>query len=152
MAEIVLDHVSKRFPDGTMAADDANLDIHDGEFVILVGPSGCGKSTCLNMTPGWRTSPTASCASAAGWSISSPSRTATSPWCSSPAALYPHMTVRENMGFGLKLAHADRADDDRKVRQAAGLLELTELLDCKLANLSGGQRCGQGRPATPRRS
>jgi multiple sugar transport system ATP-binding protein len=52
VAEIVLDHVTKRFPDGTTAVDDANLDIHDGEFVILVGPSGCGKSTCLNMIAG----------------------------------------------------------------------------------------------------
>jgi ABC-type nitrate/sulfonate/bicarbonate transport system ATPase subunit len=84
MAEIVLDHVTKRFADGTVAVDDANLAIDDGEFMILVGPSGCGKSTCLNMIAGLRTSPTASCASATGWSTPSPPRTATSPWCSSP--------------------------------------------------------------------
>jgi multiple sugar transport system ATP-binding protein len=84
VADIVLDHVSKRFPDGTTAVDDANLEIGDGEFVILVGPSGCGKSTCLNMIAGLEDIRTASCASAGGSSTSWPPRTATSPWCSSP--------------------------------------------------------------------
>ena len=64
MAEIVLDHVVKRYPDGALAVDDFNLKIADGEFIILVGPSGCGKSTTLNMIAGWRTSRRANCASA----------------------------------------------------------------------------------------
>ena len=84
MAEIVLDHVVKRYPDGALAVDDFNLEIADGEFIILVGPSGCGKSTTLNMMPAWRTSPPASCASPASGSTTRRPRTATSPWCSSP--------------------------------------------------------------------
>jgi ABC-type Fe3+/spermidine/putrescine transport system ATPase subunit len=82
VAEITLDHVTKRFPDGTTAVDDANLDIGDGEFMILVGPSGCGKSTCLNMIAGLEDISGASCASATGWSTSCRPRTGTSPWCS----------------------------------------------------------------------
>jgi multiple sugar transport system ATP-binding protein len=140
VAEIVLDHVSKRFPDGTMAVDDANLDIDDGEFVILVGPSGCGKSTCLNMIAGLEdiTDGELRIGGRVVNQLAPKDRDIAMVFQS--YALYPHMTVRENMGFGLKLAHADRAEIDRKVRQAAELLELSELLDRKPANLSGGQR------------
>jgi multiple sugar transport system ATP-binding protein len=140
VAEIVLDHVSKRFPDGTVAVDDANLDIDDGEFMILVGPSGCGKSTCLNMIAGLED------ISEGELRIGDRVVNALAPKDRDIAmvfqsyALYPHMTVRENMGFALKLAGADRAEIDRKVGQAAELLELTGLLDRKPANLSGGQR------------
>ena len=85
MAEIVLDHVVKRYPDGALAVDDFNLEIADGEFIILVGPSGCGKSTTLNMVAGLEDI-------TAGelhhrrrrWSTTRRPRTATSPWCSSP--------------------------------------------------------------------
>src|SRR5215207_97484 len=140
MADIVLDHVSKRFPDGTVAVDDANLDIDDGEFVILVGPSGCGKSTCLNMIAGLEdiTDGELRIGGRVVNQLAPKDRDIAMVFQS--YALYPHMTVRENMGFGLKLAHADRAEIDRKVRQAAELLELSELLDRKPANLSGGQR------------
>jgi multiple sugar transport system ATP-binding protein len=140
VAEIVLDHVSKRFPDGTVAVDDANLDIDDGEFVILVGPSGCGKSTCLNMIAGLEdiTDGELRIGGRVVNQLAPKDRDIAMVFQS--YALYPHMTVRENMGFGLKLAHADRAEIDRKVGQAAELLELTELLDRKPANLSGGQR------------
>jgi multiple sugar transport system ATP-binding protein len=140
VAEIVLDHVSKRFPDGTVAVDDANLDIHDGEFVILVGPSGCGKSTCLNMIAGLEdiTEGELRIGGRVVNQLAPKDRDIAMVFQS--YALYPHMTVRENMGFGLKLARVDRTEIDRKVNQAAELLELTELLDRKPANLSGGQR------------
>jgi multiple sugar transport system ATP-binding protein len=140
MADIVLDHVSKRFPDGTTAVDDANLDVHDGEFMILVGPSGCGKSTCLNMIAGLEdvTEGEIRIGGQVVNQLAPKDRDIAMVFQS--YALYPHMTVRENMGFGLKLHRADRADIDRKVRHAAELLELTSLLDRKPANLSGGQR------------
>ena len=140
MAEITLEHVSKRFPDGTMAVNDANLDIDDGEFMILVGPSGCGKSTCLNMIAGLED------ISEGELRIGGRVVNQLSPKDRDIAmvfqdyALYPHMTVRGNMAFGLKLAKIDQAEIDRKVNQAAELLELSELLDRKPANLSGGQR------------
>jgi multiple sugar transport system ATP-binding protein len=140
VAEIVLDHVSKRFPDGTIAVNDANLRIRDGEFVILVGPSGCGKSTCLNMIAGLED------ISQGELRIGDRVVNQLAPKDRDIAmvfqnyALYPHMTVRQNMGFALKLAKVDRAEIDRKVSQAAQLLELTPFLDRKPANLSGGQR------------
>jgi multiple sugar transport system ATP-binding protein len=140
VAEITLEHVSKRFPDGTIAVNDANLDIDDGEFMILVGPSGCGKSTCLNMIAGLED------ISEGELRIGGRVVNQLSPKDRDIAmvfqdyALYPHMTVRGNMAFGLKLAKIDQAEIDRKVNQAAELLELSELLDRKPANLSGGQR------------
>jgi multiple sugar transport system ATP-binding protein len=140
VAEITLEHVSKRFPDGTIAVNDANLDIDDGEFMILVGPSGCGKSTCLNMIAGLED------ISDGELRIGGRVVNQLSPKDRDIAmvfqdyALYPHMTVRGNMAFGLKLAKVDQAEIDRKVSQAAELLELSELLDRKPANLSGGQR------------
>ena len=140
MAEITLEHVSKRFPDGTTAVNDANLDIGDGEFMILVGPSGCGKSTCLNMIAGLED------ISDGQLRIGGRVVNQLSPKDRDIAmvfqdyALYPHMTVRGNMAFGLKLAKVDQAEIDRKVNQAAELLELSGLLDRKPANLSGGQR------------
>jgi multiple sugar transport system ATP-binding protein len=140
VAEITLEHVSKRFPDGTMAVNDANLDIGDGEFMILVGPSGCGKSTCLNMIAGLED------VSEGQLRIGGRVVNQLSPKDRDIAmvfqdyALYPHMTVRGNMAFGLKLAKVDQEEIDRKVDHAAELLELSELLDRKPANLSGGQR------------
>jgi multiple sugar transport system ATP-binding protein len=140
VAEIVLDHVTKRFPDGTVAVDDANLDIHDGEFAILVGPSGSGKSTLLNMIAGLEdiTEGTLRIGDRVVNQLSPKDRDIAMVF--QDYALYPHMTVRENMAFSLKLAHVDRAEIDRKVKQAAELLELSGLLNRKPANLSGGQR------------
>jgi multiple sugar transport system ATP-binding protein len=140
VAGIILDHVTKRFPDGTVAVNDANLQIGDGEFVILVGPSGCGKSTCLNMIAGLED------ISEGQLRIGGRVVNQLAPKDRDIAmvfqnyALYPHMTVRQNMAFALKLARVDRAEIDRKVDQAAELLELTAFLDRKPANLSGGQR------------
>jgi multiple sugar transport system ATP-binding protein len=140
MADIVLDHVSKRFPDGTVAVDDASLDIQDGEFMILVGPSGCGKSTCLNMIAGLEDISEGEVRIGGRVVNQLAPKDRDIAMVFQSYALYPHMTVRENMAFGLKLHRIDRAEIDRKVDRAAELLELTSLLDRKPANLSGGQR------------
>jgi len=140
MAEIELQHIWKRYPDGFEAVKDMDLTIGDGEFMILVGPSGCGKSTCLNMIAGLEdiTDGELRIGGRVVNQLAPKDRDIAMVFQS--YALYPHMNVRENMAFGLKLARVDRAEIDRKVNQAAELLELTELLDRKPANLSGGQR------------
>ena len=140
MAEVVLDKVNKQYENGFHAVQDLDLDIAHGEFLVLVGPSGCGKSTALRMVAGLEdiSSGTMKIGDRVVNTLSPKDRDIAMVFQS--YALYPHMTVRENMGFGLKLARVDRAEIDRKVNQAAELLELTELLDRKPANLSGGQR------------
>jgi multiple sugar transport system ATP-binding protein len=140
VAAITLEHVSKRFPDGTTAVNDVNLGIDDGEFMILVGPSGSGKSTVLNMIAGLEdiTDGQLRIGDRVVNQLSPKDRDIAMVF--QDYALYPHMTVRQNMGFSLKLAHVDQAEIDQKVNQAAELLELTDLLDRKPANLSGGQR------------
>src|SRR5690349_24862084 len=104
MAEIVLDHVTKRFPDGALAVDDVNLTIADGEFVILVGPSGCGKSTCLNMIAGLEDITDGELRIAGKLVNDKAPKDRDIAMVFQSYALYPHMTVRENMGFALKLA------------------------------------------------
>jgi multiple sugar transport system ATP-binding protein len=140
MAEIVLDQVTKRFPDGALAVDKISLDIADGEFVILVGPSGCGKSTTLNMIAGLEdiTSGELRIGGKIVNNMAPKDRDIAMVFQS--YALYPHMTVRENMGFALKLAKTPKAVIDEKVIEAARILDLTQHLDRKPANLSGGQR------------
>jgi multiple sugar transport system ATP-binding protein len=123
-----------------VAVDDANLTIDDGEFMILVGPSGCGKSTCLNMMAGLEDVSEGEIRIGGRVVNQLAPRDRDIAMVFQSYALYPHMTVRENMAFGLKLHRADRAEIDRKVNEAAELLELTSLLDRKPANLSGGQR------------
>ena len=140
MADIVLDKVTKSFPDGTVAVQELDLEIADGEFIILVGPSGCGKSTTLNMIAGLEDITSGELRIGGQRVNDKQPKDRDIAMVFQSYALYPHMTVRQNMAFGLKLARADRADIDRKVNQAAELLELTELLDRKPANLSGGQR------------
>jgi multiple sugar transport system ATP-binding protein len=140
MSEIVLDQVTKRFPDGTEAVKEMSLDIPDGEFVILVGPSGCGKSTALRMIAGLED------ISDGELRIDDRVVNDLAPKDRDIAmvfqnyALYPHMTVRENMAFPLKLADVPKEQIDSKVNEAAETLDLTELLDRRPANLSGGQR------------
>jgi multiple sugar transport system ATP-binding protein len=140
MSEIVLDGVTKVFDDGYEAVKDMNLDIGDGEFMILVGPSGCGKSTALRMIAGLED------ISSGELKIDDEVVNDRSPKDRDIAmvfqnyALYPHMTVRENMGFALKLAKVDKEEIDRKVSDAAATLDLTKHLDRRPANLSGGQR------------
>src|SRR6478609_741514 len=140
MAPIVLEHITKRFPDGSLAVNDFNLDIADGEFVILVGPSGCGKSTTLNMIAGLED------ISSGELKIGGQVVNNKSPKDRDIAmvfqsyALYPHMTVRENMGFALKLAKTPPNVINEKVDEAARILDLNQFLDRRPANLSGGQR------------
>jgi len=140
MAEIVLDGMTKVFPDGYEAVTDMNLEIPDGEFMILVGPSGCGKSTALRMIAGLED------ISEGEVRIEGETVNERAPKDRDIAmvfqnyALYPHMTVRENMGFALKLAGTDRAEIDQKVEETAKILDLEQHLDRRPANLSGGQR------------
>jgi multiple sugar transport system ATP-binding protein len=140
MSEIVLDGVTKVFDDGYEAVKDMNLDIGDGEFMILVGPSGCGKSTALRMIAGLED------ITSGELRIGDEVVNDRSPKDRDIAmvfqnyALYPHMTVRENMGFALSLAKVDKAEIDSKVEAAAETLDLTQHLDRKPVNLSGGQR------------
>jgi multiple sugar transport system ATP-binding protein len=140
MSEIVLDGVTKTFNDGYEAVKDVNLDIQDGEFMILVGPSGCGKSTALRMIAGLED------ISSGELKIDGETVNDRSPKDRDIAmvfqnyALYPHMTVRENMGFALKLAGVDKSEIDEKVEDAARTLDLEQHLDRRPANLSGGQR------------
>ena len=140
MAEIVLDHVTKRFPDGSLAVNDFNLDIADGEFVILVGPSGCGKSTTLNMIAGLEDI-TSGELRIGGQVVNNKSpKDRDIAMVFQSYALYPHMSVRQNMGFALKLAKTPPDVINQKVEEAARILDLIPYLDRKPANLSGGQR------------
>jgi multiple sugar transport system ATP-binding protein len=140
VAEIVLDHVTKRFPDGALAVNDISLDIADGEFVILVGPSGCGKSTTLNMIAGLEDITEGELRIGGQVVNNKAPKDRDIAMVFQSYALYPHMTVRENMGFALKLAKTDPAVIKEKVEDAARILDLTQHLDRKPANLSGGQR------------
>jgi multiple sugar transport system ATP-binding protein len=140
VAEIVLDEITKRFPDGALAVDKFSMDIADGEFVILVGPSGCGKSTTLNMIAGLEDI-TSGELRIGGQVVNQKSpKDRDIAMVFQSYALYPHMTVRENMGFALKLAKTPQATINEKVEEAARILDLTQHLDRRPANLSGGQR------------
>jgi len=140
VAEIVLDNVTKRYPDGALAVDKINLDIADGEFVILVGPSGCGKSTTLNMIAGLEDITEGELRIGGKVVNNMTPKDRDIAMVFQSYALYPHMTVRENMGFALKLAKTPHNVINQKVEDAARILDLTQHLDRKPANLSGGQR------------
>ncbi|MET9894297.1 sn-glycerol-3-phosphate ABC transporter ATP-binding protein UgpC [Streptomyces sp. NPDC006465] len=140
MAEIVLEGITKRYPDGALAVKDVNLSVGDGEFVILVGPSGCGKSTTLNMIAGLEDI-TEGTLMIDGQVVNDKTpKDRDIAMVFQSYALYPHMSVRDNMGFALRLAKMDKAAIREKVEEAARILDLTEHLDRKPANLSGGQR------------
>jgi multiple sugar transport system ATP-binding protein len=140
VAQIELKGVTKRYPDGTEAVKAIDLLIGDGEFMILVGPSGCGKSTALRMIAGLED------ISEGEMLIGEEVVNDLAPKDRDIAmvfqnyALYPHMTVRENMGFALKLAKVDQGEIGQKVEEAARILDLQDHLERKPANLSGGQR------------
>src|SRR3954470_2304337 len=140
MAEITFENVWKRYPDGFEAVKDMNLEIKDGEFMILVGPSGCGKSTALRMVAGLEEITDGSLIIGGERVNELAPRDRDIAMVFQNYALYPHMTVRENMGFALKLAKVDKGEIDRKVDEASKILELQQHLDRKPANLSGGQR------------
>jgi multiple sugar transport system ATP-binding protein len=140
MADIVLDHITKKYGDGYEAVKSMDLEIKDGEFMILVGPSGCGKSTALNMIAGLEDISDGELKIGGEVVNSRAPKDRDIAMVFQNYALYPHMTVRENMGFALKLAKVDQKEIDRKVEEAAETLDLTEHLDRRPANLSGGQR------------
>ncbi len=140
MAEIDLVHVTKQFPDGTKAVDDVTFTIQDGEFFILVGPSGCGKSTLLNMIVGLEEISEGELKVDGRVVNDDDPKDRNMAMVFQSYALYPHMTVRENISFPLRLAKMDEAKITDRVDEAARILQLSELLDRKPANLSGGQR------------
>jgi len=140
MSEIVLDGVTKSFPDGTVAVKDVTLDIADGEFIILVGPSGCGKSTTLNMIAGLEDITSGELRIDGNRANEKAPKDRDMAMVFQSYALYPTMSVRENISFPLRLAKVDKPTIDRKVTETAQLLELTPVLDCKPTALSGGQR------------
>jgi multiple sugar transport system ATP-binding protein len=140
MAAITLEHVTKEFAAGVVAVDDVNLTIEDGEFMVLVGPSGCGKSTLLRMIAGLEeiTDGTISIGDRDVTDLPPPERDIAMVFQN--YALYPHMSVRENLGFGLSVRHTPKSEITRRVADVAMLLGLENLLDRKPAHLSGGQR------------
>ena len=140
MAEIVLDHVTKRYPDGATPVKDLSLTIADGEFVILVGPSGCGKSTTLNMIAGLDEISSGELRIDGQRVNEKAPRDRDVAMVFQSYALYPHMTVRENIAFPLTLAKLGKAEISAQVEETARILDLTELLDRRPAQLSGGQR------------
>ncbi|MBS1690683.1 MAG: sn-glycerol-3-phosphate ABC transporter ATP-binding protein UgpC [Actinobacteria bacterium] len=140
MAEIVLDGVTKSYPNGATAVKDLSFTIADGEFVILVGPSGCGKSTTLNMIAGLEEITSGELRIGGVRVNDKAPKDRDIAMVFQSYALYPHMTVRQNIAFPLTLAKVRKADIDAKVEETAKILDLTELLDRKPGLLSGGQR------------
>ncbi len=140
MANIVFDKVTKRYDDGFEAVKSLDLDINDGEFMILVGPSGCGKSTALRMIAGLEDISDGEMRIGDAVVNDRAPKDRDIAMVFQNYALYPHMTVARNMGFALELAGVDQSEIDKKVREAAEVLDLQDHLDRKPANLSGGQR------------
>ena len=140
MASVQLKNVVKKYPNGFVAVKDFNLEIEDKEFIIFVGPSGCGKSTTLRMVAGLEDISTGELF------IDGKKMNDVEPKDRDIAmvfqnyALYPHMTVYDNMAFGLKLRKVPKDEIDKKVHEAARILDLEHLLDRKPKALSGGQR------------
>jgi multiple sugar transport system ATP-binding protein len=140
VAEIVLDNVSKLFSGGVVAVDGVSLDIGSGEFLVLVGPSGCGKSTLLRMIAGLEESTEGTISIGERDVTDLPPRGRDVAMVFQSYALYPHMTVRQNLGYGLKVRKTPKHEIAERVAAAAQLLGLDQLLDRKPAALSGGQR------------
>ena len=140
MAKVKLDHVSKVYENGFEGAKDINLDIKDKEFVVLVGPSGCGKSTTLRMIAGLEPITSGDFYIDGKRMNNVPPKDRDIAMVFQSYALYPHMTIRENMGFALKMQKFDKATINQKVEEIAKTLQLEDLLDRKPAQLSGGQR------------
>ncbi|MBY6411630.1 sn-glycerol-3-phosphate ABC transporter ATP-binding protein UgpC [Rhodococcus sp. BP-252] len=140
MAEIVLDKVTKLYPDGAAAVSDVDITIADGEFIILVGPSGCGKSTTLNMIAGLEDISSGELRIAGERVNERAPKDRDIAMVFQSYALYPHMTVRQNIAFPLTLAKMSKNEINTKVEEAAKILDLSQHLDRKPSNLSGGQR------------
>src|ERR671916_1245368 len=140
MAEIQFQDITKRYPDGFEAVKHMNLEIQDGEFMILVGPSGCGKSTALRMIAGLEEISEGDLLIGGERVNDLAPRDRDIAMVFQNYALYPHMTVRDNMGFALKLAKEKDTVIRERVDEAARILDLEPHLERKPANLSGGQR------------
>ena len=135
-----MNDVTKRYADGTLAVEDLNLDVEDGEFMVLVGPSGCGKTTALRMIAGLESITEGEVKIGDKVVNDVPPKDRDIAMVFQNYALYPHMTVRDNMAFGLKLAKTDQGEINKRVEEAARVLGLEEYLDRKPRALSGGQR------------
>lgn len=140
MANVRYDHVTKQFSETVKAVNDLTLDIKDKEFLVLVGPSGCGKTTALRLLAGLEdiSSGTISIGDRVVNDVAPKDRDIAMVFQS--YALYPHMSVYDNMAFGLKLRKMSKTDIDKRVKEAAGILGIEKLLDRKPKQLSGGQR------------
>ena len=140
MATIRLENIVKRFDNGLVAVHNTDLSVNDGEFLVLVGPSGCGKSTTLRMIAGLE-EPTDGRILIGDRCVNGlPPGSRDIAMVFQNYALYPHMTVRQNLSFGLRMQRTPRAEIDRRVRQAAQILSIEPLLDRRPRQLSGGQR------------
>src|SRR5215207_3973791 len=140
MARIVFDAVTKEFGDEVVAVDDLSLEIADGEFMVLVGPSGCGKSTILRMLAGLEEVTAGEIWIDDTQVTDLPSKERDIAMVFQNYALYPHMTVLENIAFGLKLRRVPKTERERKAREVAQVLAIGHLLERKPVALSGGQR------------
>jgi multiple sugar transport system ATP-binding protein len=140
VAQIALDGVSKVFADGTEAVSGLDLDVGDGEFMVFVGPSGCGKTTALRMVAGLEEITTGTVTIGERVVNDLPPKDRQVAMVFQNYALYPHLNVYENMAFGLRLRKTPKDEVDRRVREAAEILGLSDLLERKPKNLSGGQR------------
>ena len=139
MARIELQDVSKVYTGGVRAVNALSLDIPDGDFMVFVGPSGCGKSTALRMMAGLEDISEGTIRSGIGWSLLPP-KDRDIAMVFQNYALYPHMTVGDNLAFGLQLRKTPKAEQAKRVAEAARMLALEPYLDRKPAALSGGQR------------
>ncbi len=140
MASVSYEHVTKRFSGGTLAVNDFNLEVKDTEFMVLVGPSGCGKSTALRMLAGLEEVSEGEIRIGDKVVNDMPPRDRDIAMVFQSYALYPHMTVFDNLAFGLRMRGTPKGDIDRRVNAAANILELGPLLKRKPRQLSGGQR------------
>jgi multiple sugar transport system ATP-binding protein len=140
VAQVDFERVSKIYPDGTRAVNDVNLEIRDGEFMVLVGPSGCGKTTALRMVAGLEEISEGMLKIGERVVNHVPSRDRDIAMVFQSYALYPHLSVYENIAFGLRLKKMPKAEIDKRVQRAASLLGLEEFLKRKPRALSGGQR------------
>ncbi|MFK0689662.1 ABC transporter ATP-binding protein [Mesorhizobium sp. IMUNJ 23033] len=140
MAEVILENICKTYGNNFRAIDQLNLSVEDGEFLILVGPSGCGKSTALRMIAGLEDITSGSLRIGGVDVVDMPPKDRDIAMVFQSYALYPHMTVFENIAFSMRLAGKSKAERKKRVDEIAKTLQLTSLLDSKPANLSGGQR------------
>ena len=140
MASVTFEHVAKIYDGGVRAVNDLNLDIADGEFMVLVGPSGCGKTTALRMLAGLETISEGAISIGERVVNYVPSRDRDIAMVFQSYALYPHLTVYENIAFGLRVKKVPKKEIDQRVKTPRSTLGLEPLLDRKPRALSGGQR------------